>query len=84
MADACLTAIGVETSADAVALHYGSRASGGVLDAWLIGEEDAALAAAVAGAGIRTSVVPLWMRDVDTSAALAAAALAAASSRPTD
>jgi LPPG:FO 2-phospho-L-lactate transferase len=78
MADACLSAIGVATAADAVALHYGSRASGGVLDAWLVGEEDAALAPAIEAAGIRASVVPLWMRDTDTSAALAAAALAAA------
>jgi LPPG:FO 2-phospho-L-lactate transferase len=78
MADACLEAIGVATAADAVAAHYGSRGSGGILDAWLIAEEDAAVAAAVEAAGIRTSVVPLWMRDVPTSAALAAAALAAA------
>jgi LPPG:FO 2-phospho-L-lactate transferase len=78
MADACLTAIGVETAADAVALHYGSRASGGILDAWLVADEDAALSGAVEAAGIRASVVPLWMRDIPTSAALAAAALAAA------
>ncbi|HEX4443195.1 MAG TPA: 2-phospho-L-lactate transferase [Galbitalea sp.] len=78
MADACLAAIGVDTSASAVARHYGSRGSGGLLDAWLIGEEDAALAADIEAAGIRTSVVPLWMRDIPTSAALAAAALAAA------
>jgi LPPG:FO 2-phospho-L-lactate transferase len=81
MADACLTTIGVATAADAVALHYGPRASGGVLDAWLLAEEDAALAPAVEAAGIRASVVPLWMRDTETSAALAAAALAAASRR---
>jgi LPPG:FO 2-phospho-L-lactate transferase len=78
MADACLTAIGVATAADAVAAHYGSRVNGGVLDAWLVAEEDAALAPAVAAMGIRPSVVPLWMRDVPTSAALAAATLAAA------
>jgi LPPG:FO 2-phospho-L-lactate transferase len=78
MADACLTAIGVETSASAVARHYGSRTHSGLLDAWLIAEEDAALAADIEAAGIRTSVVPLWMRDLPTSAALAAAALAAA------
>jgi LPPG:FO 2-phospho-L-lactate transferase len=77
MADACLEAIGVATAADAVAAHYGSRASGGILDAWLLAEEDAALSDAVAAAGIRASVVPLWMRDIPTSAALAAAALAA-------
>jgi LPPG:FO 2-phospho-L-lactate transferase len=78
MADACLTAVGVATAADAVALHYGARASGGVLDAWLVAEEDAGLAATVDGAGIRASVAPLWMRDIPTSAALAAAALDAA------
>ena len=43
MADVCLTAIGVETSALAVAAHYGARSAGGLLDAWLIAEEDAAL-----------------------------------------
>jgi LPPG:FO 2-phospho-L-lactate transferase len=79
MADACLTAIGVATAADAVALHYGSRRFGGVLDAWLLADEDAALAPAVEAASIRASVAPLWMRDIPTSAALAAAALAAAS-----
>ncbi len=68
--DACLTAIGVETSAAAVAGHYGARTSGGLLDAWLIGEEDAALAPEIEAAGIRAPVVPLWMRDVPTSAAL--------------
>lgn len=78
MADACLTAIGFETSASAVAAYYGARASGGLLNAWLVGEEDAALAPAISAGGIRASVVPLWMRDMPTSAALAAAALAAA------
>lgn len=77
MADACLTAIGVETSASAIAAHYGSRRGGGLLDAWLIGEEDAGLADQVEAEGIRASVVPLWMHDDPTSAALAAAALAA-------
>ena len=78
MADACLEAIGVQTAADAVALHYGSRASGGLLNAWLIDETDAGQSAVIEGAGIRVSAVPLWMRDVPTSAALARAALDAA------
>ncbi|NYD71983.1 2-phospho-L-lactate transferase [Herbiconiux flava] len=81
MADACLTAIGVETTAAAVAKHYGSRSRGGLLDAWLIDESDAASAPVIESAGIRTSVVPLWMRDPDTSAQLAADALAAAARR---
>jgi len=78
MADACLTAIGVETTATAVAKHYGSRARGGLLDAWLVDETDAASASVLAAAGIRTTAVPLWMTDTATSTRLAADALAAA------
>ena len=78
MADVCLTAIGVETSASAVAAHYGARSAGGLLDAWLMAEEDAVSADAVARLGIRTLVVPLWMRDLASSAALTEAALSAA------
>lgn len=80
MADVCLTAIGVETSAAAVAAHYGARSAGGVLDAWLIAEEDAAQAPEVKRLGIRPVVAPLWMRDAATSKALADAALAVAQS----
>lgn len=78
MADVCLTAIGVETSAAAVAAHYGARAGDGLLDAWLLAEEDAASAEAVAAGGIRPLVTPLWMKDEPHSAALAESALAAA------
>ena len=78
MADACLTAIGVATAADAVALHYGSRASGGLIDAWLVDETDAALVPAIEAAGIAARAVPLWMRDAESSAALARDALAMA------
>lgn len=77
MADVCLTAIGVETSAAAVARHYGARSEGGVLDAWLLDEEDAAAAAEVEASGVRAVVAPLWMRDEQTSAAIAEAALRA-------
>ena len=75
MADACLAAIGVETDAAAVALHYGARAAGGLLDGWLVGEEDAGSVAPITAAGIASRSVPLWMRDAGTSAALAADAL---------
>lgn len=78
MADRCLQAIGVETSAEAVGLHYGSRASGGVLDAWLVDETDAAALPALEAAGIRAAAVGLWMRDVLTSAAIAAEVIAIA------
>ena len=73
MADACLTAIGVETSAEAVARHYGARSAGGLLDAWLIDNSDSADVD-----GIDVHSVPLWMADIDTSAQLAADALKAA------
>ena len=52
MADACLAAIGVDVSAAAVAAHYGSRATGGLLDAWLIDDEDANNAGAIAALGL--------------------------------
>jgi LPPG:FO 2-phospho-L-lactate transferase len=67
MADACLTAIGVATSADAVALHYGSA----LLDGWLVDTADAARVPA----GITTRAVNLWMRDPATSAQVARDAL---------
>ncbi len=78
MADACLSTIGVETSAAAVGLHYGSRRSGGLLDAWLVDETDASAVPVLEAAGIRSAAVPLWMRDVLTSAAIAAKVLAIA------
>ena len=75
MADACLHAIGVETDAAAVGLHYGSRSAGGVLDGWLVDEADAAAVPLLERAGLHGASVPLWMRDPDTSAALAGAAI---------
>ena len=78
MADACLTAIGVETTALAVARHYGARSAGGLLDAWLVDESDAADLPALEALGLRAAAVPLWMRDRATSARLAAEALALA------
>ncbi|TYL53781.1 2-phospho-L-lactate transferase [Agromyces mariniharenae] len=75
MADACLPAIGVATTAEAVGRHYGARSAGGLLDGWLVDESDAAAVDALAGTGLVAASVPLWMRDLDTSAALAGAAL---------
>ena len=77
MADACLRTIGVETSALAVGLHYGSRNAGGVLDAWLVDETDAAALPELAATGIRAVAVPLWIHDESTTRALAAAVLTA-------
>ncbi len=71
MADACLTAIGVETSAEAVGRHYGARAEGGLLDGWLVDASDAG----VTVPGVEVRAVPLLMRDLDATAAMARAAL---------
>jgi LPPG:FO 2-phospho-L-lactate transferase len=70
-----LTSIGVEVSAAGVGLHYGSRAAGGVLDGWLVDEVDADQVDRVAAAGLPCRAVPLMMRDVDATAAMAAAAV---------
>lgn len=75
MADACLPAIGVDTTAEAVGRHYGSRASGGLVDGWLVDESDAAAVDALAQTGLVVASVPLWMRDLETSAGLAGEAL---------
>jgi LPPG:FO 2-phospho-L-lactate transferase len=72
MADACLTAIGVETSAGAVAAHYGARSDGGVLDGWLVDSADASV---VGNAVVPTVSVPLLMTDLESTAAMATAAL---------
>ena len=75
MARACLTAIGVETSALAVAAHYGSRATGGLIDAWLVDQSDADSVPGLEALGIRSQSAPLWMTDDVATAAIAARAL---------
>ena len=71
MADACLTAIGVETSAVAVAAHYGAS----LINGWLVDEQDKAACDDPALAGIAVRALPLYMRDLATSAAIAKAAI---------
>ena len=71
MADACLTTIGVATSAAAVAAHYGAD----LLDGWLVDEQDKAAADDQALAGIQVRALPLYMRDLGTTAAIAQAAI---------
>ncbi|HEX6339282.1 MAG TPA: 2-phospho-L-lactate transferase [Jiangellaceae bacterium] len=70
MADACLTAIGVETSAAAVAGLYSD-----FLDGWLVDESDAASVDVIEQGGTRCIAVPLLMRDVEAAAAMARHAL---------
>jgi LPPG:FO 2-phospho-L-lactate transferase len=71
MADACLTAIGVETSAAAVAAHYGRD----LIDGWLVDEQDKGAADDPALAGIAVRALPLYMRDTAATAAIAQAAI---------
>ena len=71
MADACLTAIGVETSAAAVAAHYGA----GLINGWLVDEQDKATADDPALAGIEVRALPLYMRDLPATTAIAQAAV---------
>jgi LPPG:FO 2-phospho-L-lactate transferase len=74
MADACLTAIGVPTSATAVAAHYGPE----LLDGWLVDERDKEAVDAPELTGIAVRALPLYMTDLAASADIAAAALALA------
>jgi LPPG:FO 2-phospho-L-lactate transferase len=69
MADACLEAIGVETTAGAVAGLYED-----FLDGWLVDTSDADLAAGQTGRPV-VRARPLFMSDVDATAAIASAAL---------
>ncbi len=71
MADACLTAIGVETSAEAVGRHYSARAEGGLLDGWLVDTADAGTTVP----GVQVRAVPLLMTDLAATTAMAQAAL---------
>ena len=75
MADKVLAAIGVDSTAAAVARHYGSRSSGGLLDGWLVDERDADAVADVEAAGISCRAVPLLMPDPERAADMARAAL---------
>ncbi len=58
-ADACLAAIGVDTTAQAVGRHYGARRDGGLLDGWLVDTADAG----VLIPGVPVREIPLLMSD---------------------
>ena len=73
MADRCLPVLGIEVSAEGVGRHYGARAAGGLLDAWLVHTGDRA---DVPGVDVRA--VPLLMSSPEATAAMARAALDAA------
>jgi LPPG:FO 2-phospho-L-lactate transferase len=67
MADACLAAIGVETSATAVAAHFGAD----LLDGWLVDEQDKAAVDHPALNGIAVRAMPLYMRDLAATMTIA-------------
>jgi LPPG:FO 2-phospho-L-lactate transferase len=71
MADACLTAIGVDTSAAAVAAHYGPE----LINGWLVDDQDKSAADDPALAGIEVRALPLLMRDLPATTAIARAVL---------
>lgn len=71
MADACLAAIGVKTTAAAVAAHYGAA----LLDGWLVDSSDADAAEAAELERIAVRALPLLMTDPTAAAAIARAAI---------
>jgi LPPG:FO 2-phospho-L-lactate transferase len=75
MARQVLGVIGVQVSAAGVAEHYGARATGGVIDAWLVDSVDSGSVDRIEAAGIRARAVPLMMTDHDATAAMVEAAL---------
>ncbi|MCH1883763.1 2-phospho-L-lactate transferase [Agrococcus sp. ARC_14] len=80
MAATCLEAIGVQADAAAVAAHYGARSRGGLLDGWLVAEEDAAGLAGLRELGLRAAARPLLLTPGGPAAQVAREALALASS----
>jgi LPPG:FO 2-phospho-L-lactate transferase len=77
MADECLRVIGVPTTSEAVGGYYGSRASVGILDGWLIDEGDVA---DIPGVNVRA--VPLLMIDPPTTAEMVRSGLEMAGAWP--
>jgi LPPG:FO 2-phospho-L-lactate transferase len=70
MADDCLTVIGVETSSEAVGRHYGARSETGLLDYWLVGNQDYADVP-----GVTVKSIPLLMSTPEATAEMVRAGL---------
>lgn len=71
MADKVLAAVGVESTAAAVAEHYGA----GLLDGWLVDTVDADTVGRIEAEGIRCRAVPLMMTDIEATTRMAREAL---------
>ncbi|QLL08553.1 2-phospho-L-lactate transferase [Mycobacterium vicinigordonae] len=70
MADACLSVIGVESTAQAVGQYYGARSSTGILDCWLVHDGDSAEID-----GVTTRSIPLMMSNPAATAEMVRAGL---------
>lgn len=70
MADKCLSALGLETSATSVAAQYGD-----LLDAWLIADSDDDQVLAIKDLGIKCESAPLLMTDDQAAKEIAAKAI---------
>ena len=70
MADACLSVIGVDSTAEAVGRHYGARSATGILDCWLVHDGDEA---EIDGVAVRS--IPLLMSDPKATAEMVRAGL---------
>ncbi len=75
MADKLLPAIGVEVTASAVATHYGARQGGGLLDGWLVDDCDSDSVPVLEKLGMTARAAPLYMRDRETTQAVARSTL---------
>ncbi|NMD56465.1 MULTISPECIES: 2-phospho-L-lactate transferase [Tsukamurella] len=71
MADRCLDVLGIETSAQAIGEHFGARSGNGILDGWLVSEEDAGTEID----GLPVAAVPLLMSSPQATAAMIDAGL---------
>ncbi|SIR39889.1 2-phospho-L-lactate transferase [Micromonospora avicenniae] len=71
MADRCLAVLGVECSAAGVGGLYGGRSTGGLLDGWLVAEEDEGTVVP----DVTVRAVPLRMTDEAATAAMVRAAV---------
>ncbi|MHA3023211.1 2-phospho-L-lactate transferase [Mycobacterium sp. BMJ-28] len=70
MADECLKVIGVESSSQGVADHFGARSATGILDGWLIDQGDEAVVD-----GVKVQQAPLLMTDPATTAEMVRAGI---------
>lgn len=71
MADQLMGGLGREISAAAVAETYGSRRDGGLLDSWLVDDQDADAVDRLSPTGVVARAVPLFMDDDATTRQLA-------------